>query len=86
MTLSEVMKFQKEKPSNKINIVLHMPEVSSMVRHLDMLYTKLIGNKSEGQQQSDDGNSLVEILGQPYLQTRAWFNPGQGIKQSVAVE
>ena len=89
MTLAEIMLAQSSKSkssSQKVDVVFHMPEVLAMVRHLDMLYTKLIANKSAEQQSDNEGNPLVEILGKPYIQTRAWFNPGQGIKQSAVVE
>ena len=85
MTLAERMNMQMQptpQPSSKqINVVLHMPEVAGLIRHLDMLYTKLIISNQQSSSQP-----MVEILGRPYIQTRSWFNPGQGIKQSAAVQ
>ena len=85
MTLAEAMSKRNQQPqtSKNVNIILHMPEVASMVRHLDMLYTKLLINNNQQQQNEQP---MVEILGRPYIQTRSWFNPGQGIKQSAAVQ
>ena len=81
--LSDPIKSQPKQDSRQINLVLHMPEVSGLIRHLDMLYTKLLINNSQQQQSQQP---MVEILGKPYIQTRSWFNPGQGIKQSAAVQ
>ena len=84
MTLAERMNVTREKPAVKqINVVAHMPEVNGLIRHLDMLYTKLIINNNQPQQTEQP---MVEILGKPYIQTKSWFNPGQGIKQSAAVQ
>jgi len=75
MTLAEAISKRNRQPqaSKNVNIILHMPEVASMVRHLDMLYTRILSS-SEPQQQE---NNLVDILGKPYMQTRAWYNPGR---------
>ena len=85
MTLAERMNMQRQpihQPiSKQINVVIHMPEVAGLIRHLDMLYTKLI---ISNQQSSDQ--PMIEILGKPYIQTKSWFNPGQGIKQSAVVQ
>tara|TARA_R100000656_G_C3906919_1_gene120012 strand:- start:175 stop:426 length:252 start_codon:yes stop_codon:yes gene_type:complete len=83
MTLAQAVLSRKPKSqvTNDINIVLHMPAVSSMIRHLDLLYSKLL----QKQEPQEDGD-IVDILGNPYLRTKSWFNPGQGIKQSAAVQ
>ena len=77
MTLSEI--YSKQNQGNQSEIILRMPEVAGLIKHLDFMYSKLLSQESEDQ-------PLVEILGKPYIQTRSWFNPGQGIKQSAAVE
>tara|TARA_R100001082_G_scaffold59817_1_gene33215 strand:- start:464 stop:700 length:237 start_codon:yes stop_codon:yes gene_type:complete len=70
------------------NIVVSIPELSHLIRHLDLMYLKLIEKeKPQPMEQSQvEGQPLVEILGKPYIQTKSWYNPGQGIKQSTAVE
>ena len=80
MTLSEI--YSKQNQGNQSEIILRMPEVAGLIKHLDFMYSKLLSQESE---ESED-QPLVEILGKPYIQTRSWFNPGQGIKQSAAVE
>jgi len=80
MTLSEI--YSKQNQGNQSEIILRMPEVAGLIKHLDFMYAKLLSQESE---ESED-QPLVEILGKPYIQTRSWFNPGQGIKQSAAVE
>ena len=89
MTLAEAYKKQnivekKENNFNKkeVNLVVHMPEVASLIKHLDLIYSKLINDQSRESEQQP----MVEILGKPYIQTRAWYNPGQGIKQSEVVK
>lgn len=43
----EIEKLDKPK---QINLVLHMPEVRSLVKHLDLLYLKMIHNDSQESQ------------------------------------
>jgi|TARA_Y100001951_G_C11172555_1_gene201132 hypothetical protein len=83
MTLAQAVLSRKPKSqvTGNVNITLHMPAISSMIRHLDLLYSKLL----EKQEPQEDGD-IVNILGKPHLRTRSWFNPGQGIKQSAVVQ
>ena len=68
-----------------------MPEVKQLISHLEVLYNGMVMNeqlktilklKQLSQQQQQP---MSNIVGQPVIQTRSWFNPGQGIKQSAAV-
>ena len=81
MTLQEIYQVQNNKQKE---VVVSVPELTHLVKHLDLMYSQLF--KKEEKEQESEGQSLVEILGKPYIQTRAWYNPGQGIKQSAAVE
>ena len=81
MTLQEIYQVQNNKQKE---VVVSVPELTHLVKHLDLMYSQLF--KKEEKEQESEGKSLVEILGKPYIQTRAWYNPGQGIKQSAAVE
>jgi len=48
--LSDPIKSQPKQDSRQINLVLHMPEVAGLIRHLDLLYAKmLIGQQQETQ-------------------------------------
>ena len=49
-----------------------------LIKHLDLLYNKMLAK--------DMSQPVLEIAGSPYMQTREWFNPGQGIKQSAVVQ
>ena len=80
MTLQEIYQSQNNK---KNEMVVRVPELIHLVKHLDLLYSQFM---KSNQEESNEGQPLVEILGKPYIQTRAWFNSGQGIKQSAAVE
>ena len=79
----------KKSSTKQINLTVHMPEVTQLIRHLDVLYTDMVRTSLLAKiRELRDGpqHPMAEILGQPYVQTRSWFNPGQGIKQSAAVE
>jgi hypothetical protein len=42
---------KKEEPKQaQINLVLHMPEVGMLVRHLDLLYSKMMINQQQESQ------------------------------------
>ena len=60
MTLAEIynkqnnFKKQEKPPAKKqLNVVVHMPEVAGLIKHLDLLYTKMLmsGNQQQGSQQ-----------------------------------
>ena len=48
MTLAEIYSKQnslekkQEEPSSKKELVIHMPEVAMLIKHLDLLYTKML--------------------------------------------
>tara|TARA_R100001463_G_scaffold27562_3_gene63822 strand:- start:357 stop:575 length:219 start_codon:yes stop_codon:yes gene_type:complete len=48
MTLAEIYSKQnnlekkEEQPSSKKELVIHMPEVAMLIKHLDLLYTKML--------------------------------------------
>ena len=59
MTLAEIYSKQrnnqpekKEEPPKtpQVNLVLHMPEMGMLVRHLDLLYTKMMINQQQSSQ------------------------------------
>ena len=73
----------KPKVNNKeLNIIVRMPEVSSLISRLDLMLIKLLSDN----QKPANNQPVVDILGVPHIQTRSYFNPGQGIKQSAAVQ
>ena len=86
MTLQEIYNSQNNINDNKQEkrLVVSVPELTHLVGHLDLLYSQLL--KKEEPRNESEGPPLVEILGKPYIQTRSWFNPGQGIKQSAVVQ
>ena len=70
MTLAEIYNKQnnfkkQEKPPVKkqLNVVIHMPEVAGLIKHLDLLYTRMLinGNQQQAQQVSwyNHGDSRV---------------------------
>ena len=62
------------KESKNVNVVVHLPEVGGLIKHLEVLYSSMIvQNMNRGNQ----GSMWDKI---------SWFNPGQGaVKQSQSV-
>ena len=91
MTLAEKMKSQnKQSSAKKVQLVVHMPEVKQLINHLEVLYNGMVMNEQlktilKIKQLSQQQHPMSNIIGQPVIQTRSWYNPGQGIKQSAAV-
>ena len=91
MTLAEKMKSQnKQSSAKKVQLVVHMPEVKQLINHLEVLYNTMVMNEQlktilKIKQLSQQQQPMSNIIGQPVIQTRSWYNPGQGIKQSAAV-
>ena len=46
----DVEKEDKPQQSKQINLVLHMPEVGILIRHLDLLYSKMMYNQQQESQ------------------------------------
>tara|TARA_B100001250_G_C19610996_1_gene704951 strand:- start:4 stop:243 length:240 start_codon:yes stop_codon:yes gene_type:complete len=42
---------KEESKQSQINLVLHMPEMGMLVRHLDLLYSKMMINQQQNSQQ-----------------------------------
>ena len=91
MTLAEKMQSQNNQSSaKKVQLVVHMPEVKQLMYHLEVLYNTMVKNEQlktilKIKQLSQRQQPMSNIIGQPVIQTRSWYNPGQGIKQSAAV-
>ena len=91
MTLADKMKSQnKQSSAKKVQLVVHMPEVKQLINHLEVLYNGMVMNEQlktilKIKQLSQQQQPMSNIIGQPVIQTRSWYNPGQGIKQSAAV-
>ena len=86
MSLQEIYDSQNRTNDNREDksLVVRIPELTSLIKHLDLLYSRLI--KKEELEKEGEGLPIVDILGKPHVQTRSWFNPGQGIKQSAVVQ
>ena len=78
MTLEQIYQAQNSKQKE---VVVSVPELTHLVKHLDLLYSQLMKGSQE---ESQEGQPLVEILGKPYMQTKAWYNPGV-VKQSTSI-
>ena len=92
MTLAEKMMSQNKQSSEskKVQLVVRMPEVKQLINHLEVLYNTMVRNEQLKTilklKQLSQQQPMSNMIGQPVVQSRSWFNPGQGIKQSAAVE
>ena len=50
---------------------LSLKELHALIEHLNLLYVQL---KSKEGPKDDD--NIIDILGKPHVQTKAWYNPG----------
>ena len=87
MKLSEIYNNQKNnKPLSKgnvnnqstksknVNVVVHLPEVGGLIKHLEVLYSSMI---IQNMNRNSSGSMWDRV---------SWFNPGQGaVKQSQSV-
>ena len=69
-----------EIPANALesvpNSMMDMRFTHSLIKHLDMLYSRMLaGEISDGLQQSQD-EEIIDIAGLPHIQKNAYFNPG----------
>ena len=64
----------KPKSTKNVNVVVHLPEVGGLIKHLEVLYSSMI---IQNMNRSSGGSMWDRV---------SWFNPGQGaVKQSQSV-
>tara|TARA_R100001463_G_scaffold67916_2_gene121389 strand:+ start:354 stop:575 length:222 start_codon:yes stop_codon:yes gene_type:complete len=66
MKLVDIYNIQQEKRKEK-KVIVEIPAVSSLIKHLDLLYSIVINNQIREQQKDE-------------IQQISWFNNGQGSK------
>tara|TARA_R110000824_G_scaffold291160_3_gene479684 strand:- start:255 stop:476 length:222 start_codon:yes stop_codon:yes gene_type:complete len=66
MTLLEQYKKQMMEKPRPVEVIAHVPELNKLIK---LLYMQM----QEKQQQDE---SLVDIVGMPMIQTKAWYNQG----------
>jgi len=66
MKLADIYNHHQSKQEEK-KIVVEMPVVNSLIKHLDLLYSIVINNQIKEQQKDE-------------IQQISWFNNGQGSK------
>jgi hypothetical protein len=66
MKLADIYNIQQDKTKEK-KVVVEIPAVSSLIKHLDLLYSIVINNQIKEQQKDE-------------IQQISWFNNGQGSK------
>ena len=66
MTLLEQYKKQMIEKPRPVEVIAHVPELSKLIK---LLYMQM-----EQNQQQDE--SLVDIVGMPMIQTKSWYNQG----------
>ena len=74
-----------EVPADALDPMQSLPEdmtnmkfTHSLIKHLDMLYSKMLaGEISNGLQQSaEQDEEIIDIAGMPHIQKHAYYNPG----------
>ena len=74
-----------EVPANALEPMQALPEsmtdmkfTHSLIKHLDMLYSRMLaGEISNGlQQSSGQDDEIIDIAGLPHVQKNAYYNPG----------
>ena len=74
-----------EVPANALEPMQALPEsmtdmkfTHSLIKHLDMLYSRMLaGEISNGlQQSSGQDDEIIDIAGLPHTQRHAYYNPG----------
>ena len=66
MKLLEQYKKQMMQQPRPVEVVAHVPELNKLIK---LLYMQM-----EQNQQQDE--SLVDIVGMPMIQTKSWYNQG----------
>jgi len=68
MTLEEIYNSQsntEESPKSSNELIIRLPEIEKLIKHLDALYIKML---AQGKEDSEDSENI------------GWFNNGQGSK------
>ena len=72
MTLEEIYNSQsntQESPKSSNELIIRVPEIEKLIKHLDALYIKMLAQSNEESSESS------ESIG--------WFNNGQGSKSQA---
>jgi hypothetical protein len=72
MTLEEIYNSQsnkEESPKSSNELIIRVPEIEKLIKHLDALYIKMLAQSNEESSESS------ESIG--------WFNNGQGSKSQA---
>jgi len=72
MTLEEIYNSQsntEESPKSSNELIIRIPEIEKLIKHLDALYIKML---AQGNEESSESSESSENIG--------WFNNGQGSK------
>ena len=72
MTLEEIYNSQsntEESPKSSNELIIRLPEIEKLIKHLDALYIKMLAQSNEESPESS------ESIG--------WFNNGQGSKSQA---
>jgi|TARA_R110000824_G_scaffold366463_1_gene555120 hypothetical protein len=70
MTLLDQYKKQILDKPRPVEIIAHVPELSELIK---LLYMQM---QEKQQQKQEQDESLVDIVGMPMIQTKAWYNQG----------
>jgi hypothetical protein len=66
MTLLDQYKKQMLDKPRPVEVIAHVPELSQLIK---LLYMQM-------QEKQQEDETLVDIVGMPMIQTKAWYNQG----------
>jgi hypothetical protein len=72
MTLEEIYNSQsntEESPKSSNELIIRLPEIEKLIKHLDALYIKILAQSNEESSESSENIN--------------WFNNGQGSKSQA---
>lgn len=72
MTLEEIYNSQsntEESPKSSNELIIRLPEIEKLIKHLDALYIKMLAQSNEESSESSENIN--------------WFNNGQGSKSQA---
>ena len=75
MTLEEIYNSQsntQESPKSSNELIIRVPEIEKLIKHLDALYIKMLAQSNEESPKSSESSESI-----------GWFNNGQGSKSQA---
>ena len=73
---SEVPADSLEPMESLPNNLTDMKFTHSLIKHLDMLYSKMLAGEISDMNSNESDEEIIDIAGLPHVQKHAYYNPG----------